>query len=121
RLPQVIDAAHRGCRCSSPRRYRVTIAEIKKCKTRQCYRETMDEYVAAGSGNPEIEAGIQAFVARYSFPVDDFQIEAIHHLAEGRSVLVAAPTGTGKTLVAEYAIWQAQQRNQRVIYTTPLK
>jgi superfamily II RNA helicase len=35
--------------------------------------------------------------------------------------MVAAPTGTGKTLVAEYAIWLAQQRNQRVIYTTPLK
>jgi superfamily II RNA helicase len=36
-------------------------------------------------------------------------------------VLVAAPTGTGKTLVAEYAIWLAIQRRQRVIYTTPLK
>src|SRR2546421_459031 len=35
--------------------------------------------------------------------------------------MVAAPTGTGKTIVAEYAIWLAQQRNQRVIYTTPLK
>ena len=35
--------------------------------------------------------------------------------------MVAAPTGTGKTLVAEYAIWRAQQRGQRVIYTTPLK
>src|SRR5437764_9634538 len=35
--------------------------------------------------------------------------------------MVAAPTGTGKTLVAEFAIWLAQQRNQRVIYTTPLK
>ena len=36
-------------------------------------------------------------------------------------MLVAAPTGTGKTLVAEYAIWRAQQNHQRVIYTTPLK
>ncbi|HKF36949.1 MAG TPA: DEAD/DEAH box helicase, partial [Ktedonobacteraceae bacterium] len=42
-------------------------------------------------------------------------------LAQDRSVMVAAPTGTGKTLVAEYAIWRAQQRQQRVIYTTPLK
>src|SRR5947209_17497483 len=42
-------------------------------------------------------------------------------LAQEQSVLVAAPTGTGKTLVAEYAIWLAQQRGQRVIYTTPLK
>jgi ATP-dependent RNA helicase HelY len=69
----------------------------------------------------EALAGIPAFVARYPFPIDAFQIEAIEHLARGQSVLVAAPTGTGKTLVAEYAVWLAQQRGQRVIYTTPLK
>src|SRR5579859_4967486 len=78
----------------------------------------MDEQVVTGQ---ETLADIQAFAARYPFPLDPFQIEAITHLAQGQSVLVAAPTGTGKTLVAEYAIWLAQQRNQRVIYTTPLK
>ena len=70
---------------------------------------------------PEMQANVDAFAARYSFPLDPFQLEAISHLAQERSVLVAAPTGTGKTLVAEYAIWLAQQRGQRVIYTTPLK
>jgi superfamily II RNA helicase len=78
----------------------------------------MDEQVVAGS---DTQADIAAFVARYPFSIDDFQLEAIAHLAAGRSVMVAAPTGTGKTLVAEYAIWRAQQRGQRVIYTTPLK
>ena len=78
----------------------------------------MDEQVVAGS---DTQADIAAFVARYPFPIDDFQLEAIAHLAADRSVMVAAPTGTGKTLVAEYAIWRAQQRGQRVIYTTPLK
>jgi ATP-dependent RNA helicase HelY len=78
----------------------------------------MDEQVVAGS---EAQVDIAAFVARYPFPIDDFQLEAIAHLAADRSVMVAAPTGTGKTLVAEYAIWRAQQRGQRVIYTTPLK
>jgi superfamily II RNA helicase len=78
----------------------------------------MDEQVAIGR---EKRADIQSFVERYPFPLDPFQIEAIEHLADGQSVLVAAPTGTGKTLVAEYAVWLAQQRNQRVIYTTPLK
>src|SRR5437660_12296504 len=78
----------------------------------------MDEQVVARS---EIQADIAAFVARYPFPIDDFQLEAIAHLAADRSVMVAAPTGTGKTLVAEYAIWLAQQRGQRIIYTTPLK
>lgn len=81
-------------------------------------RESMDEHVVAGHEPP---ADTQAFVARYPFSLDQFQLDAIAHLAQGQSVLVAAPTGTGKTLVAEYAIWLAQQRHQRVIYTTPLK
>src|SRR5438270_13347481 len=80
--------------------------------------EVMDKQVEAGS---ETLAGIQTFAARYPFPLDDFQLEAMVQLAQEQSVLVAAPTGTGKTLVAEYAIWLAQQRYQRVIYTTPLK
>src|SRR5579859_6352125 len=78
----------------------------------------MDEQVVTGQ---ETLADIQRFVARYPFSIDPFQLEAMAHLAQDRSVLVAAPTGTGKTLVAEYAMWAAQQRNQRVIYTTPLK
>ena len=64
---------------------------------------------------------LATFAARYTFPIDAFQLEAMQHLAQGRSVLVTAPTGTGKTLVAEYAIWRARQHHQRVIYTTPLK
>src|SRR6266699_3636956 len=82
----------------------------------------MDEQVVAAVEQQSEAAGdIEAFVARYPFPLDDFQLEAIAQLAQDRSVMVAAPTGTGKTLVAEYAIWRAQQRHQRVIYTTPLK
>lgn len=85
----------------------------------------MDEQVAAGpdgaEDSEETQADFSTFAARYPFPIDAFQLEAMHHLAQGRSVLVTAPTGTGKTLVAEYAIWRAQQQNQRVIYTTPLK
>ena len=78
----------------------------------------MDKHVV---NENEVQADIQAFGTRYTFPFDLFQIEAMNQLAQGQSVLVAAPTGTGKTLVAEYAIWLAQQRRQRVIYTTPLK
>ncbi len=78
----------------------------------------MDEHVVT---EQDIRADIQEFAARYTFPIDSFQLDAMDELAQGQSVLVAAPTGTGKTLVAEYAIWRALQRNQRVIYTTPLK
>jgi len=87
----------------------------------------MNEYVVVGQETPEtLETqaaldSIETFKARYPFPIDPFQLEAIAHLADDQSVMVAAPTGTGKTLVAEYAIWLAQQRGQRVIYTTPLK
>src|SRR5881296_2275918 len=89
------------------------------CKYNGQYKdEVMNNNVETGN---ETLAGIETFVARYPFPLDAFQLEAIAHLAEGQSVMVAAPTGTGKTLVAEYAIWLAQQRRQRVIYTTPLK
>lgn len=79
----------------------------------------MNEHVE--TGNDVILTSVQEFAARYPFSLDTFQIEAITHLAQDRSVMVAAPTGTGKTLVAEYAIWLAQQRKKRVIYTTPLK
>ncbi len=84
----------------------------------------MNEYVVVGQETSETSTAlesIETFRARYPFPIDSFQLEAIAHLADDQSVMVAAPTGTGKTLVAEYAIWLAQQRGQRVIYTTPLK
>ena len=64
---------------------------------------------------------IERFQARYSFELDTFQIEAAQKLSDGRSVLVTAPTGSGKTIVAEFAIFDALDRNLQVIYTTPLK
>jgi ATP-dependent RNA helicase HelY len=64
---------------------------------------------------------VDAFAADLPFPLDPFQREAALHLAAGRSALVAAPTGTGKTVVAEFAIWLARRAGQRAIYTAPLK
>jgi superfamily II RNA helicase len=61
------------------------------------------------------------FARTQPFPLDPFQAEAAGHLADGLSVLVAAPTGTGKTVVAEFAIWQARQAGKRAIYTAPIK
>ena len=57
----------------------------------------------------------------YPFELDDFQLEAIAALNEGESVVVSAPTGSGKTLIGEYAIVLGQQAKKRVFYTTPLK
>ncbi|HEX2031705.1 MAG TPA: DEAD/DEAH box helicase [Actinomycetota bacterium] len=64
---------------------------------------------------------LERFAARYPFPLDDFQRQAISALAAGESVLVAAPTGSGKTLVAEFAVEQALGRRRKAFYTTPLK
>src|SRR5262249_42597525 len=50
-----------------------------------------------------------------------FQVAALDALDAGHSVLVAAPTGSGKTLVAEYAIAKALAGDAKAFYTTPLK
>ncbi len=63
----------------------------------------------------------RTFASRYPFPLDDFQVRAIRAMLEGNSVIVSAPTGVGKTLIAEFAIHQALACRQRIAYTTPLK
>ena len=63
----------------------------------------------------------ESLISRYNFGLDKFQIEALDALDRGDSVLVAAPTGSGKTLVAEYAIEAARQQGQRAFYTAPIK
>jgi ATP-dependent RNA helicase HelY len=61
------------------------------------------------------------FAARYPFALDAFQVSAIEALFTGESVLVAAPTGSGKTVVAEYAVERALDLEGKCFYTTPLK
>lgn len=61
------------------------------------------------------------FAEGYDFPFDDFQIQACQHLEDGRSVLVAAPTGAGKTIVGEFAAFLADEKGERCFYTTPIK
>src|SRR5207302_2894944 len=63
----------------------------------------------------------QEFVETYGFELDGFQERALDALDSGRSVLVAAPTGSGKTLVAEYAVAKALDDGAKAFYTTPLK
>lgn len=67
---------------------------------------------ALGGVAREINAGLV---------LDGFQREAIEHLNAGRSVLVSAPTGSGKTLIAQHAIRLALASNRRAVYTAPIK
>lgn len=76
---------------------------------------------AVGISQEERAAILDQFGALYSFPLDTFQIEAINTFLDGDSVMVAAPTGTGKTIVAEFGVYESFRRGGRVIYTTPIK
>ena len=65
---------------------------------------------------------VEEFAATLPFNLDGFQLEAIEKLDRGKGgVLVSAPTSSGKTVVAEYAIFRALRAGTKVIYTTPLK
>lgn len=55
------------------------------------------------------------------FTLDLFQEQAIHHIEANQTVIVSAPTGAGKTVIAEYAIDKALQENREIIYTAPIK
>jgi ATP-dependent RNA helicase HelY len=61
------------------------------------------------------------FAARYDFPLDEFQVTACEALEAGEGVLVAAPTGAGKTVVGEFAVHLALATHQKCFYTTPIK
>ncbi len=57
----------------------------------------------------------------FGFELDDFQKEAMEHICAGRSVVVCAPTGAGKTVIAQIGIAKALELKKRIFYTTPLK
>lgn len=61
------------------------------------------------------------FERTLSFDLDDFQREAIEALESENNVIVAAPTGAGKTVVADFSVFLAQHRNVKAFYTTPIK
>lgn len=64
---------------------------------------------------------LTAFTGRYPFTLDDFQLAAGRVLEDGSSVLVAAPTGAGKTVVGEFAVHLALAHGHKVFYTAPIK
>ena len=67
------------------------------------------------------DPALAGFRALYDFDFDDFQVDACRALGSGRGVLVAAPTGSGKTVVGEYAVHLALAQGRKCFYTTPVK
>ena len=61
------------------------------------------------------------FLLTFDFEFDPFQVLACHAVEDGKGVLVAAPTGAGKTVVGEFAAFFALQAGKKCFYTTPIK
>src|ERR1700719_127224 len=75
----------------------------------------------AASRERQSDPELAAFRGLYDFEFDDFQVNACRALSRGNGVLVAAPTGSGKTVVGEFAAHLAIARGLKCFYTTPIK
>ena len=79
-----------------------------------------ERYRASAERTAESKTHLGSFARTLDFDLDEFQRLACRSLQEGRGVLVAAPTGAGKTIVGEFAIYLALQRGLKAFYTTPI-
>jgi ATP-dependent RNA helicase HelY len=75
----------------------------------------------AAARRRQLRLGLREFADGYAFPFDDFQTRACEALEDGHGVLVAAPTGAGKTIVGEFAAFLALRGGGKCFYTTPIK
>ncbi|MEU6995940.1 DEAD/DEAH box helicase [Streptomyces sp. NPDC046465] len=80
-----------------------------------------ERYAAARQRAVEQATALASFREMYEFGLDPFQIEACQALEAGKGVLVAAPTGSGKTIVGEFAVHLALGQGKKCFYTTPIK
>src|SRR5260221_11908419 len=80
-----------------------------------------DRYTAYMRRKQTDDAELAVFQALYDFDFDDYQLEACRALADGHGVLLAAPTGSGKTVVGEFAVHLALATGTKCFYTTPIK
>src|SRR6476659_4659518 len=80
-----------------------------------------ERYAAAALRTQQAQSELGAFAAGLEFPLDDFQLRACEAVEAGRGVLVAAPTGAGKTIVGEFAVHLALATGRKAFYTTPIK
>ena len=80
-----------------------------------------ERYAASAKRTQQAQTQLAAFIEGLSFPLDDFQVRACEAVEEGKGVLVAAPTGAGKTIVGEFAVHLALATGRKAFYTTPIK
>lgn len=80
-----------------------------------------ERYALARQRAAEQATALAPFREMYEFELDPFQIDACKALEAGKGVLVAAPTGSGKTIVGEFAVHLALTQGRKCFYTTPIK
>ncbi|MER6389106.1 DEAD/DEAH box helicase [Streptomyces sp. NPDC001523] len=80
-----------------------------------------ERYAAARIRAAEEATALAPFREMYEFGLDPYQVEACRALEAGKGVLVAAPTGSGKTIVGEFAVHLALRQGRKCFYTTPIK
>ncbi|MSV44028.1 MAG: DEAD/DEAH box helicase, partial [Actinobacteria bacterium] len=80
-----------------------------------------ERYAASRRRVGEEKSALHEFRGLYDFELDEFQIKACRALEEGAGVLVAAPTGAGKTIVGEFAVHLALREGRKCFYTAPIK
>jgi ATP-dependent RNA helicase HelY len=84
-------------------------------------KSAAQRYAAFRSRAAELASPLGTFRSQYPFELDTFQVQACQALQDGRGVLVAAPTGSGKTVVGEFAVHLALTTGRKAFYTTPIK
>ncbi|GAA3113927.1 DEAD/DEAH box helicase [Planomonospora alba] len=80
-----------------------------------------ERYAAFRRSQAESGPALTSFRGLYDFELDEFQLDACRALEAGDGVLVAAPTGSGKTVVGEFAVHLALAEGRKCFYTTPIK
>ena len=122
---------------SSPRVRLYRLARVEQAESSDGFAERLGKAKRRSDiGRQQAEGRREAWLERNTVPVgaeraaasgdsgfefDDFQTEAMDAIDRGVSVLVSAPTGAGKTVIAEHAVDAALRTGMRAIYTTPIK
>ena len=105
------------------RRHRATDKRVERTEERTSVGEgSAAQRYAAFQEHARAASSLRGrWVAGLSFTPDPFQLDALDAVEAGNSVLVAAPTGAGKTIVGQFGAYVALQRGMRAFYTTPIK